>query len=153
MIRDETYEFLCSVRLARMEIRRCRETVAELEDSAARITTAWKDVPGGGGDVHKDATLIALADQRRKLLGREQEYARRLLEVEAFIREIPDPTYRAILELRYVRLLSWPRIVDELWSMDAGLNYSESHVFRLHGRALVAARKLWAEKHKEVQDG
>ena len=151
MVHDEVYEFLCSVRLARQEIRRCRETIAELEDSANRITAVWKDAPGGSGDVHKDGVMIALADQRAKLLEQEQEYAKRLLDVEAFIGRMANPAYRTVLTLRYVRLLPWPRVVDAMWAEDAGLNYSERHVWRLHGKALAEARRQWNREKKEEQ--
>jgi hypothetical protein len=141
MRQDALTEFLCSLRLARQEIRLCRERIEELENAAARITAAWKEAPGGRGDVHKDATVIALADKRSELLEQERAYAEQMLAVESFISRLEDPVYRAILELRYVKLLRWPQVVEELKKRDVW--YTDRHVARLHGQALAAARRLW----------
>ena len=147
MRQDELTAFLCSLRLARQELHLCRERVAELENAATRITAAWKDAPGGQGDVHKDATLIALADKRAELLEQERTYAEQMLAVESFISRLEDPVYRAILELRYVKLLRWPLVTEALQKQN--ICYTDRHVTRLHGQALAAARRLWNEEHKE----
>lgn len=151
MIRDETYAFLCSLRLAREEIQLCKERTQELEDAVRRITAAWKEAPGGSGDVHKDSTVIALADQRAKLLQREKEYAQQMLKVEAFIDRLENPDHRAILRLRYVRQLPWSRVVEGLHQY--GLYYTDRHVTRLHGKALLEARKLWIVEHRDGEGG
>ena len=137
----DVVEFLDSLRVARQEIHLCRERIAELEDANTRITTAWKEAPTGGGDVHKDATVIALADKRAELLALEKDYADQMLAVEQFIARLDDPVYRTILELRYVKLLRWPKVHQKM--EDAGLWYSYRHMTRLHGQALAAARRLW----------
>ncbi len=137
----DVVEFLGSLRVARQEIHLCRERIAELEDANTRITTAWKEAPTGSGDVHKDATVIALADKRAELLAMEKEYADQMLAVEQFISRLENTTYRTILELRYVKLLRWPQVQKSM--EDAGLWYSFRYVMRLHGKALVAARRLW----------
>jgi hypothetical protein len=150
MIRDDTRAFLDSLQECRAEVQLCRDRIRELENAATRITTAWKEAPGGGGDVHKDDVMIALADQRQKLLDREKECGRRMTEISAFIDRVEGFTYRTILSLRYVDGLSWPEVTAHLESW--GVWYSERHVTRLHGQALAAARRLWAREHKEGKE-
>ena len=55
-------DFLRSVREARIEKRRCEHRLAELRAQCERTTAAYSAVPGGGGDTHKDALLIAAKD-------------------------------------------------------------------------------------------
>ena len=52
-----------------------------------------------------------------------------------------------MLKLRYLDCLSWER-VQELLSR-SGVFYSDRHIYRLHGEALEAARRLWAQDNKE----
>ena len=67
--------------------------------------------------------------------------------VENFIDRIPNDSYRLMLKLRYLDCLSWER-VQELLSR-SGVFYSDRHIYRLHGEALEAARRLWAQDNKE----
>jgi hypothetical protein len=151
MIRDETRLFLESVGQCREAEALCTRRIEQLTNAATRITSAWKDVPGGGGgDVHKDDVLIALADQRAKLLEARRQYAAQVLAVEDFISRIESVAYQAILELRYVECLPWPLVIEQLKSL--GMWYSATWVYQLHGKELAAARKLWAEEHKEEQN-
>lgn len=145
MIRDETRAFLESVGKCREAEALCARRIEQLETAASRITAAWKDVPGGGsGDVHKDNVLIALADQRSKLLEARRQYAAQVLAVEEFVSKIESNAYRAILELRYIECLPWNMVIEQLKSV--GMWYSATRVYQLHGKALQAARKLWEEE-------
>lgn len=138
-------EFLDSLRTNKAEIALCRARIAQLETAATRITTVWKEVPGGGnGDPHKDATLAALADARSRLIDEETQLAKNILSVSDFIDRIPGITYRTILNLRYVECLSWEGVTEKMEEM--GIPYACRHVIRLHGKALNAARKLWAQE-------
>lgn len=150
-MKDETRTFLESVGKCREQEALAERRIEQLTTAATRITAAWKDVPGGGsGDVHKDDVLIALADQKAKLLEARRQYAAQVLAVDAFIDRIEGESYRAILELRYVECLPWAMVVEAL--KDMGLWYSASRVYQLHGKALQAARRLWEEDHKEEQN-
>jgi hypothetical protein len=147
-MRDEVRDFLDSLGRCRKAISLCQTRIRELENAATRITTAWKEAPGGGGDVHRDGTLAALADQRQKLLEQEVRYAEQMMAVTEFISRVDHSTYQAILTLRYVQQLPWPALTEAL-KKDFGIYYSERQVTRLHGRALAEARRIWAEEHKE----
>lgn len=147
-MRDEVRDFLDSLGRCRKAISLCQTRIRELENAATRITTAWKEAPGGGGDVHRDGTLAALADQRQKLLEQEVRYAEQMMAVTEFISRVDHSTYQAILTLRYVQQLPWPALTEAL-KKEFNIYYSERQVTRLHGRALAEARRIWAEEHKE----
>lgn len=142
---DPAREFLESVKDARFVQRRCERKLEELDSRCTAMTARITGVPGGGGDVHKDDALIALAQTRAELKEAQALASLREREVERFINGLPDVRHRVILTLYYVDLLTWPRVVEEMGK--CGLYYSERHVFRIHGEALQAARELWADTH------
>lgn len=142
---DPVRTFLESVRDARFEMLRCELKLEQIDSQSKFITARITGVPGGGGDVHKDSTIIALAAARDALEKAYKEAADKEREVEDFIGRLADVRHRAVLTLYYVNLFTWPRVVQEMEK--CGLYYSERHVFRLHGDALQAARTLWAETH------
>ena len=78
-------DFLRSVREARIEKRRCEHRLAELRAQCERTTATYSAVPGGGGDTHKDALLIAAAEQTDALREKAAAYLRQIDAVENFI--------------------------------------------------------------------
>lgn len=142
---DPVREFLESVRDARFEVRRSEIKLEELEAQSTSITARMTGMPGGGGDVHKDHALIALAMARSALEITRAEAEAKVREVEWFINLLPDVRHRAVLTFYYVHLFKWPRVVEELEK--CGMYYSDRHIFRLHGDALQSARMLWADTH------
>ena len=142
---DPVRTFLESVRDARFEMLRCELKLEQLDAQCKSVTARITGMPGGGGDVHGDALLIALSMARDALEKSYRDASEKEREVEDFISKLPDVRYRAVLTLYYVNLFTWPRVVQEMEK--CGLYYSERHVFRLHGDALQAARTLWAETH------
>lgn len=147
--RAEVRVFLGSVRAAKIDMLRCQQKIQEAEDQCKRITAQVSGAPGGGGDVHKDGPWAALADQRSLLVGLYEEAIRRETEVERFIGMITDCNQRVVLRLRYVDLLPWPSIQEQL--QEYGICYSERQIFRIHGEALQAARALWEDIYKGEQ--
>jgi hypothetical protein len=148
-------EFLRSVREARIEKRRCAFRLEELRTQAEKVTAAYGALaPGGSSDDHKDALLIAAAEQGEKLLRREQEYLRRIEAVEDFISELPDVRHRTVLRLRYIDGLRWDDVLTGL--REYGMQYEPRHMYRLHGSALAEARRMWDEwvaGHPEINEG
>lgn len=144
--RDDCRAYLESYREAVSEVARMRDDHARLLEAATSITAHWSATPGGGHDSGgRDRLLASLADADSKTLERAAEALRRKEDIEHFIDALPTPNYRIILRLRYLRLLSWDRIGRELSRM--GIDYADSHLFRLHGQALNQARELWAERN------
>ena len=150
---DEVKTFLRSVRALRAERLYCESRLERLRAEAERITTAYSLAGGGGGDVHKDALLTELADRSVELDGKIRALWRREAQVEAFISGLPDALHRAILRLRYIDCLSWPKVQAELERL--GFWYDERSVFRFHGAALQTARTYFpgfALKHPEIKE-
>lgn len=145
-------DFLRSVRVTRIEVRRCEARLAELRSQCEKVTAGYGPMtPGGSGDLHRDSLLIELAEQTNELY----DSIRRLLEwgrmVETFIGTLPDEKQRTVLRLRYVDSLGWKRVQTEMQGY--GFYYEERQVYRLHGAALAEARRrfpVFAEKHPEI---
>lgn len=145
--KDPVREFLDSVRTARVEYNRLSEKIRGLEAQCMSVTATLSATPGGGGGGDAEKMWAALADESARLyplLKAAMEQERR---VENFIDRIPNDSYRLMLKLRYLDCLSWER-VQELLSR-SGVFYSDRHIYRLHGEALEAARRLWAQDNKE----
>ena len=153
---EENYDvrtFLRSVREARMEQRQCERRLDELRSQCERVTAAYGPLtPGGGGDVHKDSLLIAVAEQGEELLEKTKRCVRQVAWVDEFIAGLPDARHRAILRLRYISLLRWDAV--RYGMQEVGLYYAERHIYKLHGAALQEARRLWPEyleRHPEIR--
>lgn len=151
MASDELRAFLGSVQEARFRYNRAVTREQELRERCEHITTSWSEAPGGGGDVHRDGPLVALAAAHAALKPLYLAWERAEDEVDRFLDGITDVRYRAILKYRYVDLYTWPRVMKELEK--SGIYYEERQVFRLHGKALNEARELWRARQEENEHG
>jgi transposase len=151
---DPARAFLLSVREVRAERRQLERRLAQLRSEAERITASYgKGAPGGGGDPHKDGLLAELADRSAALDEAVRACWRREDLADEFIHLLPDYRQRAVLRLRYIECLRWPKLTEALTQV--GLYYEDRQVFRLHGAALQEARAVWprwVEKHPELQE-
>ena len=147
MVSDELRAFLGSVQDARFQYNRAVTREQELRERCEHITTSWSEAPGGGGDVHKDGPLVALAQAHSVLKPLYKTWEKAEEEVDRFLDGIRDTRYKAILKYRYVDLYTWPRVIKELEK--SGIYYEERQVYRLHGKALNEARELWKKRQEE----
>ena len=145
MTNDPAREFLCSVREAAFNVSRCRRKIEQLRSECERVTAVMGGAPGGYGDEHKDGMWAELADYCTELSELYKVSVRHERKVQDFIGTLEDPDQRAVLTLRYVDLLRWPEIFQELSQL--GMYYSERQIYRIHGLGLEAARKKWEETH------
>lgn len=148
---DAARAFLESVREARFNMDRASRELRKEEARCEQITAQLSGDHGGNGDPHKDGAWAVLADRRTQLEECYAEAERRAVAVEEFVKQIPAANHRILLRLRYIDLLHWPEVRKRLG--DYKLYYSERQIFRLHGDALEAARKLWAEIYDGKGDG
>jgi hypothetical protein len=145
MEREEVKDFLGSVLRAKFAYFRCLRQAEELEEKCTALSSPLSSEGGRGtADVHKDNLLIALADKTALLPKLYEKWTDAEWEVDNFLDRIEDDRYRAILKLRYVDMLRWPKIVEELKKV--GIWYEERQVHNLHGDALNAARELWTKR-------
>lgn len=142
---DPVRVFLQSAVEAKMEYKRQRRRVEELESRATRMTQTMSGMPGGGG-AGMEQLWATLADEREKVLIASEEEFRKYHDVERFINKLDDPLHRIVLRLRYLDGLNWIQVQQRMYK--DGHYYSERHITRLHGEALKAARWLWREQEK-----
>lgn len=148
---DETRQFLESVRRTQEALAAAEGRVEALRCAATRTTTAWSEAPGGGGDVHKDGLVAALADAESACEEARAQAVIAVQAVSAFLARLPEDTCQQLLYLRYVALLPWGQVDEHLRKQ--GIYYSARHITRLHGQALNAARRLrQAEKKDEGKE-
>jgi hypothetical protein len=143
---DPVLDFLSSAIEAKLEIIRHRMRAEELESRCTKVTASMSGMPGGG---NSDAQLLwsTLVDERDKERAAEKRETEVYRSVENFISEIPNKTYRAILKLRYLNGLEWVNVQMKMY--EAGIFYSERHIYRLHDCAIEAARELWRTKEAQ----
>lgn len=142
-------QFLESVRTSRAAALRCARRMWELRTQVESITAPLNSSPvsNGGKDVHGDARLAALTDLQDRLIAASDDWLRRVKEAEDFVDRIENVEYRILLQLRYIDCNRWDDVQGRMAL--SGLYYSDRQMFRLHGRALQAARRLWDEESEK----
>lgn len=129
-----------------MEIKRIRRKLDLLEARALNVTSQLTGMPRGGSS-DRDAVLASLADATSDYYRRLAEAEQHELEVLSFIDSIPNQMQRVILKLRYIDRKRWPGVLSELERF--GEQMDRATMFRLHGKALNAARELYKEIHHD----
>lgn len=144
-------DFLGSVLRAKFAYFRCLRQAEELEEKCTALSSPLSSEGGRGtADVHKDNMLIALADKTALLPKLYEKWTDAEWEVDNFLDRIEDDRYRYILKLRYVDMLRWPKIEQELKKV--GIYYEIRQIHNLHGDALNAARDLWNQRKGEQHE-
>lgn len=131
---------------ARYDVARYRRKLQRLEAQATRVTSTISDMPKGGS-ADSGATLAALCDARieyeRKLLAAENIQ----LKAEALVEQLPMYEDRMVLKLRYFEGRKWEGKNSVLSCLqDAGVHVTARQMYRIHGRALNAARHIGEEQ-------
>lgn len=132
-----------------MEIKRIQRKLDLLEARVLNVTSQLTGMPRGGSS-DRDAVLASLADVTDEYYKRLAEAERHELEVLDFINTIPDTRCRIILKLRYVDCRKWNSVLAKLQLTDE--QASRPTMFRLHGKALNAAREKYKEMRHECSD-
>ena len=84
----------------------------------------------------KIGELVArIADLQLELIEAEADALQVMLEVSAVIDKVPDPTCQLLLHRRYVLLIKWTDIANEM-------HYSYTGIMAVHRRALSKVEKL-----------
>jgi hypothetical protein len=92
--------------------------------------------------------LIALADKTALLPKLYEKWTDAEWEVDTFLDGIEDDRYRFILKLRYVDMLRWPKIEQEMKKIK--FHYEIRQIHNLHGDALKVARELWNKRNADT---
>ena len=75
----------------------------------------------------------------KRTLGRIDELEREKENFLEVISVIKNPTYKAVLRMRYVQGMKWEEIAHSL-------NYSEQHIYRLNCDAIAEVHKIRTEQ-------
>lgn len=123
-------QYLSRARTLDGEINSKLEQIARLKAQLTRCTQAFSGTPGGGPHDWTDtvARIVGLEAEINADINRLIDLKQ---EIKAAIEAVDNPTYRQLLELRYLCGMSWQRIADEM-------HYDRKSVWRIHGRALNA---------------
>ena len=73
--------------------------------------------------------MIKLLTVEEEILRDTDELTRVMRSIQSSINDVPDSSYRLILEMRYLAFMKWEDIASEL-------GWTERNVFYVHGKAL-----------------
>lgn len=115
------------------EIELKREQLIKWLSEARKTTSVLSDMPKAKGQVVEDKTAEIIA----KIIDLNNEINKEILrllslkgEIETAIEYVKNPTYKLLLQMRYINLKKWEEIALEL-------NYNYYHVVKkLHPKAL-----------------
>lgn len=129
-------EYLCRARVINIEINSKLETVASLRALAEKCTLSLQQAPSGGGNSRMlEDICIRICLEEKEIDSGIDELLETKDEISAAIAKLSSPLQRALLSMRYISFMSWQDISDSL-------NYSPSHVFRIHVNALKEMEKI-----------
>jgi hypothetical protein len=120
------------------------EQLRSLRDLSTRVSATLSDMPRNATrNIHKTDDIIA------KFIDLEAEInadIARLLDLKrdiaALISKVENPTYRTLLELRYLCFKQWDDIAVEM-------RYDHRYTLKLHGRALQEADTKRQQKERQ----
>ena len=106
------------------------EQVRSLKEMSTKAAAVLTDMPGGSRDVHSKENIIArMLDMENELKADIDRMVRIKEEVTAAINAVEDEECRLLLELLYIRFMSWSQIAVEM-------QLSVRSIYRLHDKAL-----------------
>lgn len=133
------------------------EKIMILRSKATKVTTSYQDAPTFGGfEDHRQKIIADMVDLERDYKRTVQQYKNKVQEVTFVINMLDDYQERMVLNLRYIHFENWQDIAYRL-------NYHESMVYKIHGRALMklleadnrivknGAMSIFSEKRKTIE--
>ena len=113
------------------------EQVASLRELATKVSTALSGAPlSGTRNVHKMEDIIAKMVDLETEINRDIDALVDLKhEIVSVIKQIENPEYQTLLELRYLCFKVWEQIAVDL-------KYSIQNVYKIHDRALISVSEI-----------
>ncbi len=125
-----TKEYLSQVLPFDREINRKIDRLGDLYADAVRVTALFREAPGGGGSERgfeeRMGRYLALRDEINADIDRLADLKQ---EIRALIDSLPDETGRSVLEMHYLRGMTFGEIGD-------AVGYSPRHIRRIEKKAL-----------------
>ena len=130
MTKEELKEKLKGAMYAQRTLEGELDKLQELRNLAQKVTPAYSQSPGGGGNAQKLENSIAKIIEQEKIIAECcNELCAQLAEVRALVALLPMGPMRLVMQRRYLNYQKWERIATEL-------HYSWQNVHRLHSKAL-----------------
>ena len=130
MTKEELKEKLKGAMYAQRTLEGELDKLQELRNLAQKVTPAYSQSPGGGGNAQKLENSIAKIIEQEKIIAECcNELCAQLAEVRALVALLPMGPMRLVMQRRYLNYQKWERIAAEL-------HYSWQNVHRLHSKAL-----------------
>ena len=112
------------------ELRELKEKRDELQGFQVEERVQTSHIPDKIG-----ALIAQTIDLEADLMDAKADALQIMMEVDAVINKVPDPSYQLLLHDRYIRLHKWTVIADDM-------HYSYTGIMAVHKRALVEIEKL-----------
>ena len=138
-------EELWQVRRAANRVRRRKEEIAMLESLIAGSAVKVDGLPKGSSGGDKLALQVGRLVEVKECLAAEIEtFLEERERALAVIKGIKNESLRDVLVYRYIVGLDWEAVAEKM-------HYSVQHIFRLHGWALDAYRKVCEMRDDESE--
>lgn len=125
-------EYLSQAYRLDLEINNKLEIMDRLHSLSTKATSTYSLVPPSGTrNVHRmEDTLAKIVDMDVEINKKIDQLVDLKKEIFDVIGAVDNKEYRLLLEMRYLRFMTWEEIALEL-------NYNIRHIYRLHGDALA----------------
>lgn len=126
---EQKKQYLRGYRMHARKIKRITAEIEEIRNLKMYPSLNCDDMPHGSNQNDLSSYAAELDNLERELyeegIARVKDYK----EIQFRINQLEDENERDVLFYRYIKGMSW-------WEIANAMNYSESWVYELHGRAL-----------------
>ncbi|MDL2207051.1 hypothetical protein LJC33_09130 [Eubacteriales bacterium OttesenSCG-928-N13] len=141
---------MTTVNSAKEFFEKCRRLERRVDDKldeavrlralATNITANYSDQPHGGGSINSpiERAVLRLIELEREIADAVNDMVDHRRAAQSIIDSLTDDRYRDVLTWRYFSLWNWEQIAE-------AMACERMQVWRLHGRALLAASELLAK--------
>ena len=120
------------------------EQVRSLRELAKRATSTLSDMPRDTQrNIHRmENTICKMLDLENEVNSDIDRLIGLKREIMDTVNMVENPTYRMLLELRYLCFKAWDDIA-------ATMNYDRRYILKVHGKALI---EVDTKRHQKAQD-
>lgn len=127
---EEKKEYLRGYQAHVRRIHRINEEIREIRSMKESISIRIDGMPRGSGQEDLSGYVAELDSMERELIEERRGRYKAYREIVFRIKMLSSENENDVLFYRYIKGLDWPEIAEKL-------RYSERHIHRFHGRALV----------------
>ena len=111
------------------------EQVRSLRELAEKATSTLSDTysSGNGNKQKMEGVIVKIIDLENEIDEEIDRLVDLKQEIVSMIKQVKNPEYQTLLELRYLNFKTWEQIASEM-------HYSIQHTFRIHDKALSLLR-------------